>query len=416
MRFHILGLGPIGNLVAHHLRSVLPRNHEITLIHRTRRLARKERQNEGEIRIENCGVISTSTGYDSEVFDEEEATRAPTKGYGESSDFIGMPQGPPQMHGLAPLQHIESLIITTKAQSTLPALTKLLPRLSGNSTIVLLQNGLGVYEQLIQELFRNPESRPHFIVTANTHGAWLKNYSQVVHAAVGQIEFGIVPDPLQRDFEAAMKDEDVPIHDRQLHINDITPLTDDPQLSRYRSLRLTVAALSAMEALDAKWQPIRDVQVAMRRKLVANAVINPLTALMGCRNGDIFTQKASLRIASRICAEAAAAFERELIHATQSMLEGVGDAYNQRQLPVGRIPRLLEQGALQKECLRVAKATKGNVSSMLADLRKGRPTEIDYLNGYLLHLGNAYQIPMPANAMLLNLIKMRSAIPLDQML
>jgi len=281
---------------------------------------------------------------------------------------------------------------------------------------VLLQNGLGVYEKLIQELFRNPERRPHFILASNTHGAWLKNYSQVVHAGIGQIEFGIVSDPLQRDFEASMKDENVPVHDRQLHVNDISRNADDPHFSRYRTLRLTVAALSAMEALDAKWKPIADVQVAMRRKLVVNAVLNPLTALMGCRNGDIFTQEASRRIAGRICSEAAAAFEAEMTNATHSMLEGLGDVENQQQVPLGRLPRSLEQGALVKECFRVAEATKGNISSMLADIRQGRPTEIEYLNGYLLFLGNAYRISMPGNAMLLNLVKMRSAIPLDQML
>lgn len=417
MRFHILGLGPIGTLVAHHLRSVLPHGHEIILIHRTKRLARRERVNEGDLRVESHGVVSSSTGYESEVFDEQESTKGPTKSLREiHGHTMNMPPKPPNLYGLNPLKPIESLFITTKAQSTLPALKKLIPRLAPNSTIVLLQNGLGVYEQLIQELFRNPQTRPHFILASNTHGAWLKNYCQVVHAGIGQIEFGIVPDPLQRDFEAAMNDENIPELDRQLRVDDIASRTDDPQFPRYRSLHLTVSAMLAMEALDTRWKPIADVQLAMRRKLVVNSVINPLTALMGCRNGDIFTQRASLRIASRICSEAAAAYECEMKDATKKMLQDLGDPENQQQVPVGRLPRTLEQVELYKECLRVAELTKGNISSMLADIRQGRPTEIEYLNGYLLQLGTAYKVPMPGNAMLLNLVKMRSAIPLDQML
>jgi len=414
MRLHILGLGPIGSLIAHHLRLALPREHKITLIHRSKRLATRERFDEGVIRIENNGIVMSSTGYDSEVFDEEELTKVGVKSTKESLGYtLNMPEK--QRKPVDPLQTIESLIITTKAHSTMPAITRLLPRLSADSTIVLLQNGLGVYERMIQNVFRNPETRPQFILASNTHGAWLKNYSQVVHAGIGEIEFGIVPDPRNRDFEASLKDERVPKHDRRLQIDGIVQ-RDDPHFPRYRSLRLTVAALSAMEALGTEWRPIDEVYVTMRRKLVVNAVINPLTALMGCRNGEIFTHMASRRIVQRICSEASAAYACELKSLTHATLERIGDEDNQGQVPVGRLPRALEQTALEKECLRVAEKTKGNISSMLSDVRQGKSTEIDFINGYLLHLGETHRIPMPGNAMLLNLVKMRSAIPLDQIL
>jgi 2-dehydropantoate 2-reductase len=414
MRFHVLGLGPIGSLVAHHLRLVLPREHPITLVHRSKRLVTLQRRDGGEILTEVDGNFATSTGYDSEVFDQEELVR---KGIKSRQEFQGRTLNIPEkpVESVDPLKAIESLIITTKAQSTLPAITRLLPRLSSNSTIVLLQNGLGVYEELIQEIFRNPENRPQFILASNNHGAWLKNYGHVVHAGVGEIEFGIIPDPQCRDFEASWKDESVPIYERRLHIDDIGQ-RDEPDFPRYRSLRLTVAALSAMEALNTKWKPIEDVLVAMRRKLAVNAVINPLTALMGCRNGDVFTQRSSLRIARRICSEASTAYACELTSLRHSMLASSGDEDNEAQIPVGRLPRALEQNSLEQECLRVADKTKGNISSMLTDIRQGRPTEIEYINGYLLKLGVAHGVQMPGNAMLLHLIKMRSAIPLDQML
>jgi len=414
MRLHILGLGPIGTLVAHHIRLSLPREHKITLIHKSKRLASRERFNGGLIRIENNGIVTSSTGYDSEVFDEEELAKRGTKSKRELLGYtLNMPEEPRKP--VEPLQQIESLIITTKAQSTLPAITRLLPRLSADSTIVLLQNGLGVYERLIQHVFRNPETRPQFILASNTHGAWLKNYSQVVHTGIGDIEFGIIPDPRNRDFEASLKDERVPARNRRLEINDITH-PSDLYFHRYRSLRLTVAALSAAEALSSKWRPIREVQVAMRQKLVVNAVINPLTALMGCRNGDIFTRNGSGRIAKTICTEASAAYACELQSLTHSMLKSFGDMDNQGQVPIGRLSPALQADALEKECLRVAKLTKGNISSMLTDIRQGRRTEIDYINGYLLRLGAAHRLSMPGNLMLRNLIAMRSSIPLDQML
>jgi 2-dehydropantoate 2-reductase len=414
MRLHIIGLGPIGTLVAHHIRLSLPREHKITLIHKSNRLASRERLDGGVLRIENNGFVTSSTGYDSEVFDEEELIKRGAKSKRELlGHTLNIPEEP--RDPVEPLQQIESLIITTKAQSTMPIITRLLPRLSADSTIVLLQNGLGVYERLIQHVFRNPETRPQFILASNTHGAWLKNYSQVVHTGIGDIEFGIIPDPRNRDFEASLKDESVPARDRRLEINDITR-PNDPYFHRYRSLRLTVAALSAAEALNSKWRPIHEVQVAMRRKLAVNAVINPLTTLMGCRNGEIFTQGASRLIARTICIEASTAYARELKSLTHSMLKSFGDVDNQGQVPIGRLPPALQAGALEKECVRVAKSTRGYISSMLTDVRQGRETEIEYINGYLLRLGRAYQLPMPGNLMLLSLVKMRSSIPLDQIL
>jgi len=53
---------------------------------------------------------------------------------------------------------------------------------------------------------------------------------------------------------------------------------------------------------------------------------------------------------------------------------------------------------------------------MLSDIRTGRPTEIDYINGFLLEFGNICKVRMPITKSLLQLVKMRSEIPLDQQL
>ncbi len=38
-----------------------------------------------------------------------------------------------------------------------------------------------------------------------------------------------------------------------------------------------------------------------------------------------------------------------------------------------------------------------NLSSMLQDIRNGRKTEIDYINGAVVKLGQKHNIPTPAN-------------------
>ena len=312
---------------------------------------------------------------------------------------------------------IESLLVAIKAYTVVDSVKALVPRLTPNSTIVLLHNGMGVYERLVEDVFRNPEQRPHFIVAVNDHGAWNKDYFHTVHAGIGSITFGIVADPRGRNFEASsVADDDVPTqgHERALSLDNIMSPQEGDDDSPYRSLRNTVAALSNLSGLDATWKPISHVETAMKRKLVVNSVVNPLTALLGCRNGDLLESAEARKIVERICAEAARAY------AMQAQQEE--GSWNDREKRVrirsgfGRVPPGLDAQALEEECLRVMRTTAGNISSMLSDIRTGSYTEIEYMNGYLLGLGRSFGLPMTTTATLLNLVKLRTAIPLDRLI
>lgn len=404
MRFHVLGLGPIGSLVSHHLRRTLPPTHSISLIHKNERYARAAQEKGGIVSVERDGLVSAASGFKSEIF----------------SSPMYIPELPSSHASQANTDEdgsslIESLFITTKAYTTLSAITKLLPRLSHDSTIVLLQNGMGMYEELVQSLFRNPLQRPHFILASNTHGAYLRGPTDVVHTGAGEIKFGIVPDPSGRNFEAGFFDDTIPVTERRARLGDITAPTD-PTFARYKSLRNTVAALLLAEPLNTSWLPIAHIQTAMRLKLVVNAVINPLTAIMNCRNGDIFATNAARQVMRRVCVEASLVYAAEMRANAQVMLQNASAAgYSEDDVILDRLPRSLTASALEQECLRVAELTKGNISSMLSDVRRGNPTEIDYMNGYLLNLAQKYRVLMPVTMTLAQLVHMRSDIPLDQM-
>jgi 2-dehydropantoate 2-reductase len=99
------------------------------------------------------------------------------------------------------------------------------------------------------------------------------------------------------------------------------------------------------------------------------------------------------------------------------------------QLPYGRlvqgegIPRLME--GIVEECLAVARASgvevpgdmhaatrriaetmPAQLSSTAQDLARGKPTEIEHLNGVVARKGAALGVPTPLNAMLLALVKL----------
>jgi len=53
----------------------------------------------------------------------------------------------------------------------------------------------------------------------------------------------------------------------------------------------------------------------------------------------------------------------------------------------------------------VARRTAGNRSSMLQDILRGAPTEIDAINGAVAEAGERLQVPTPVNRTLWRLVR-----------
>ncbi|KIJ55453.1 hypothetical protein M422DRAFT_151989 [Sphaerobolus stellatus SS14] len=419
MRIHVIGLGPIGSLVAFHLRRSLPRTIPITLVVKNPSRAREVRSL-GGIAIESSGATSTQRGFDLEIFDPLEEV---------VFDLVYNKQGAGSIDTMS--QPIDTLIVCTKAHSTMGILRRIRRRLTANSTIVLLQNGMGVYDTVVHELFRNPLERPQFVLATTTHAARTKTHGSLfhtIHVSTGQLSFGILPDPQgERNFEASKWDVTIPQSQRTLSLDDIAPSPHRTgRRDRCSNLRDTIAALSNLQYLKPSWEPLSELQLLMKRKLVVNSVINPLTALLQCSNGALYGNPHVEHISQGVCDEASTIFSRESLEGpgpdtilppieeegpddfrAPITLEAPPHEHDDAVDVLHSIPSGLRSSELQEEVMRIARRTSMNYSSMYADIMKNRPTEIDYLNGYLRRLGKFYGVATPQNNVLYNLIKLR---------
>ncbi|KIM70240.1 hypothetical protein SCLCIDRAFT_102105 [Scleroderma citrinum Foug A] len=408
MRFYVLGLSPLGILIAYHLRAA---SRPVTLVHKTHRKAWvSHKRSKGVLSVEARGVVQSCGGFQSEVVEKGELSGVGIAFNPSLTRYQARHYVPPteDIH----TRPIDSLIVTTRSTETVVALSNMLPRLNASSTVVLCQDGMGIFEEIMQHVFRNPETRPNFILASNTNQVWFKDHYHVVHTAQGTVDFGIVPDPRRGDFEASLAEESQPSHERQLHLDDIAQ-PGNPSHDQSRSLRETVAALSSLDALGTKWCPMADLQIAMQKKLVVNAAVNSLTAILGCRNGALFRDRGSKNILRKVCKEASDVFRAQLEHETESYLDSLAPHTDKSQVPLDRMPPELEAESLEAEVIRSSK-WQGNVSSTLSDVRHGRRTDIQYFNGYLVVLGKKYGVPTPVNATLCHMVRARSAVPLDQ--
>lgn len=112
-------------------------------------------------------------------------------------------------------------------------------------------------------------------------------------------------------------------------------------------------------------------------KLFINVGINALTVIYNCRNGKLL----------------------EIPEAREYMRGAINEA-----VEVARKKDISVEDPINR-ALSVCRATGTNISSMLQDIRKGRKTEIDAINGAIVVLAEKHGIPTPINSHLLAKVK-----------
>jgi len=207
------------------------------------------------------------------------------------------------------------------------------PRASALGTLVVtLQNGIGNREILAARL---GEERVGQGVTAL--GATLLEPGRVVHAGQGATVFGTDPDGAGA---------------------------------------AALAALFLSCGLPAELSD--DLDALVWGKLVVNAGINALTALLRVPNGALAVVPQARALVEQAVAEALA-------------------------VAAARGVRLPDADPLA-HVLAVAQATGANRSSMLQDVLRGSPTEIATINGAVVREGARLGVPTPVNALLVALV------------
>lgn len=124
---------------------------------------------------------------------------------------------------------------------------------------------------------------------------------------------------------------------------------------------------------------VEDLESLIWGKLAINAAINPLTALLGIPNGDLLTRPHALALMTEAARETAAVADARGIN-----------------LPYA------DPGATAVE---VAGRTASNLSSMLQDIQRGAPTEIDAISGAIAKEGESLGVWTPVNRVLWHLVR-----------
>lgn len=220
-------------------------------------------------------------------------------------------------------------LVLVKAWQTGRAAAQLAEALAVDGVALTLQNGLGNRELLVEML--GAERVASGVITT---GATLLAPGEVRWAGEGQITLG------------AHK-------------------------------RLPVVA-DALLAAGFKVTTVDNVDSVAWSKLVINAAINPLTALLGVPNGDLLERPEARELSAALAGEVAAVAAKKNI--ALNFTDPVAAAED------------------------VARRTAANLSSMLQDVRRSAPTEIDAICGAVVQAGNEIGVATPVNNVMWKLV------------
>ncbi|MCW3791300.1 2-dehydropantoate 2-reductase [Paenibacillus sp. LS1] len=206
--------------------------------------------------------------------------------------------------------------------------------------IACFQNGMGHLEKLEAAL-------PHSLIcpVITTEGAKRAQY-QVTRAGIGETRVGR----------------------RNIHIETSVSIEDKRTFTLSRLLQQAGFDCTVSNEIDK----------LIYRKLLINAVINPLTAIWRVPNGELIIKEERKR------------FMRQLYDETWEIYSANGIQLDQD---------------MWEQLISVCHSTASNTSSMLADVLQGRGTEIGSINGHIVRMAQKSGLAAPTHEILLHLIE-----------
>ena len=347
-RIHILGVGTLGTFIAHALAGIPNRPPITLLLHRRKAWIdwHSDSERQGMIEVITDGMSDSRKGFDVErVLPSWKSVRQPPR----DEDTI------------------HNLIVTVKGPRTLSALSLVSHRLNQNSTIVFLQNGMGMLEEVNEQIFKDVETRPNYILGIVTHRLYPEEPFSIRHAGMGTTALGVVQRlPLERSLDGARKRNDV-----------WAP-----------TCRYLLRTLTRTPVLAAVGFSPTDLILLQLDKLATSAVIHPLTVMFDCKNGDLLYNDAVARVIRLLLSEIS------LVIRSLPELQGVPN-----------VEMRFSPDRLESMIVSIVTMTAETLSPMLQEVRAGNETEIDYINGYFIKRGEEIGIKCVMNYMLMQMVK-----------
>ncbi|MCL6460230.1 MAG: 2-dehydropantoate 2-reductase [Gorillibacterium sp.] len=232
------------------------------------------------------------------------------------------------------------IFLTIKQKDLTPeVMSRIVQGMGAATNLLCFQNGLGHADKLTDYI---PSQRLWVAVT--TEAARKTSACSVLHTGKGRTLFG--------------------------HALPATTVEDGG--------RATNRLVQSMDAAGLVFTFSECMKKEVWEKLIVNAVINPLTALLRIPNGELCHEKERLNLMKDLFTEAIAVSEAEGVHLSIHLWDKI---------------------------LEVCRSTAVNRSSMLQDVEGRRVTENEWISGAIRRTAQLHQVEVPVTDIIYRLIR-----------
>ncbi|RFU28132.1 hypothetical protein B7463_g8197, partial [Scytalidium lignicola] len=358
-RIHVLGSGPYGKYIAHCLAG-LANAPPVTLILENSNSIKNWKEEGGVINVIRRGKVISERGVQVEL-----------------AQPLAI-----QAHGTKPKKDIiDHLIVTTEGIKTVSMLSSIKGRLRSSSVICLLQDSLGVVEEINSTLFSNLLERPNYILGSISHDlrSTNKEYT-VVERSTGYTKLTMLK-PLSTTHG------DIGIN---CHCQGLVRRIGHAWNERPRYLMRTI---TRSHTLNANGELMEKYLTSELQRLAINSVIWPLSTVLNTPPGLLLHNYHAKSMMRDLL--------EELSLVIRSLPELSKMSKKDKTFSVDRLMNVVQSS--------IAKS-RGQGLSIPSLVKARLRSNIDYWNGYFVRRGIELGIRSPNNEHLIRLVKTKAAV------
>ncbi|SPN99765.1 uncharacterized protein DNG_02616 [Cephalotrichum gorgonifer] len=282
--------------------------------------------------------------------------------------------------------HISNLITTGPAVDAVRRIGRIKHRITDQTALCLMHEGLGVAEELNETVFNQGKDATPEYVLGDLDPRRLIQDRAPRRTPVDEIDFA--PEA------AGLIHVDPNLRTR------LVPIDTASSKSHSESLFASalIDTLKTSRRLNAQVTPFHKWLHIKFQAMVFTAVVDPVSVVVGCRYDEIAKIKWGMSLMVMLLDE------------IQRVVAALPELH---QSPLLR--SMVERETLRKVCFAKLRSMKPTPSRMAATISQGRKVDIDSFNGYFIRRGKALGVECPYNEMVVAMIKARQGMRMKEL-
>ncbi|UNI24241.1 hypothetical protein JDV02_010004 [Purpureocillium takamizusanense] len=271
--------------------------------------------------------------------------------------------------------HIDQLVVTGKGHEAADALEAVKHRVDENTTVCLMNDGLGVLEDVRRKIFEGAETGPSFLLGHMSHRlAFNRTYDSVKQLKNGETRFTLAELSPHKGKQARQEP-----HKTETRSNFIQTLQEATDLH------------SSLTTYD-QWLRFKLPSV------IFDSVVEPVCVLLEMPYQGLLQNPAAQRMMHSLLSE--------IVQVVENMPEVEGSSVLQSYVHGRGIKRLLHSRIMAK---------RAQPSQLVRRIEHGLPTDVEYLNGYFLRRGHKLGLDLRTNIMMRDMIKAKHSQAIERL-